>query len=129
MRKKKLTGKGEFVYDYKYDALTFKMKDRNYKRSIEFQNFAIDIDDKNLITGIRVFDASKVFGVDKYVLKNIIHGEFKADVEKNMITVTIKFAGMQRNRIIPLFSQKHNFMHQITAPVKNMVDSTVECAV
>ena len=128
MKKKKITGKGEFIYDYKYDTLTFKMKDRNYKRSIEIQNFAIDIDDKDLVTGIRVFDASKVFGVDKYVLKNIVHGQFKADVEKKMVTITLKFVGMQRNRIIPLLTQKQNFMHQITAPVKNMADSTVECA-
>ena len=128
MKKKKITGKGEFIYDYKYDTLTFKMKDRNYKRSIEIQNFAIDIDDKNLITGIRVFDASKVFGVDKYVLKNIVQGEFKADVEKKIVTITLKFVGMQRNKIIPLLTQKQNFMHQITTPVKNMADSTVECA-
>ncbi|MBW3002473.1 DUF2283 domain-containing protein [Candidatus Woesearchaeota archaeon] len=129
MKKKKITGKGEFIYDYKHDILTFKMKDRNYKKSIEIQNFAIDIDDKNLITGIRVFDASKVFGVDKYVLKNIVHGEFKADVEKKIVTITLKFVGMQRNRLMSLLSKKQNFIHQITAPIKNVSDSIVECAV
>ena len=129
MKKKKLTGKGEYIYDYKHDTLTFKMKDRDYKRSIELQNFVIDIDFSNAITGIRVFDASKVFGVNKYLLKNIVHGEFKADVEKNMVTITLKFVGMQRNKLMPLLSQKHNFAHQITAPIKNVADSTVECAV
>ncbi|MBW2969424.1 DUF2283 domain-containing protein, partial [Candidatus Woesearchaeota archaeon] len=68
------------MYDYKYDILTFKMKNRNYKKSIEFQNFVIDIDNKNFVTGIRIFDASKVFNTDKYVLKNIIKGDFKANI-------------------------------------------------
>ena len=36
-------GKGECVYDYKYDTLTFRIKDRDYKNSVEFQNFVIDI--------------------------------------------------------------------------------------
>ena len=32
---KHLKGKGEFSYDYKYDILTFKMTNRNYKHSFE----------------------------------------------------------------------------------------------
>lgn len=127
MKNKKLIGKGEFLYDYKYDILTFKIKDRNYKRSIEIQNFTIDIDDQDFVTGIRVFDASKVFGVDKYVLKNIVHGGFKANVEKNVITIILRFMGIQRNKLI--FTEKQNFVQQITAPIKNVADSTVECAV
>lgn len=127
MKNKKLIGKGEFIYDYKYDILTFKIKDRNYKKSIEIQNFAVDIDDQDFVTGIRVFDASKVFGIDKYVLRNIVHGEFKASVEKNIMTVTIRFVGVQRNKMI--FTKKENFVHQITAPIKNVADSVAECAV
>ena len=127
MKNKKLIGKGEFIYDYKYDILTFKIKDRNYKKSIEIQNFAVDIDDQDFVTGIRVFDASKVFGIDKYVLRNIVHGEFKASVEKNIMTITIKFVFMQRNKLI--FTKKENFVQQITAPIKNVADSVSECAV
>src|SRR3989338_1676025 len=33
------TGKGEFLYDYNNDILMFKIKDRDYKNSVEFQNF------------------------------------------------------------------------------------------
>ena len=127
MKNKKLIGKGEFIYDYNYDILTFKIKDRNYKKSIEIQNFAVDIDDQDFVTGIRVFDASKVFGIDKYVLKNLVHGEFKASVEKNIMTITIRFVGVQRNKLI--FTKKENFVHQITAPIKNVADSVAECAV
>ena len=49
-------GKGEFLYDYKHDILTFKIRDRDYKMSVELQNFAIDIDTENFVTGIRIFD-------------------------------------------------------------------------
>ena len=45
---KHLTGKGEFLYDYKYDILTFKMRNRNYKHSFEFQNFVADVDDRSV---------------------------------------------------------------------------------
>ena len=53
-------GKGQLLYDSKHDILTFKIKDRDYKMSVEFQNFTIDIDTENFVTGIRIFDASKV---------------------------------------------------------------------
>lgn len=129
MKKRILTGKGEFLYDYKYDILTFKMKDRNYKKSIEFQNFTIDIDDKNFVTGIRIFDASRVFKANKYILKNIVKGEFKANVENKILTITINFMGKQRNRLINLFAGSQNYTQQIITPAaQNLRDSTVECA-
>ncbi len=130
MKKRTLTGKGEFIYDYKYDILTFKMKNRNYKKSIEFHNFVIDIDDKNYITGIRIFDASKVFKVSKYVLKHIVKGEFKAIIENKILTININFVGKQRNKLINLLKTKQSYGHQIITPIKqNLTDSTVECAV
>jgi len=127
--KNKLIGKGEFLYDYKYDIFTFKMKDRNYSKSIEFQNFAIDIDEEKFVTGIRVFDASKVFKIDKYVLKNIIKGHFKANVENKIITITINFIGRQRNRLINILNRTQDYTQQIITPVSQKIaDSTVECA-
>ncbi len=127
--KKTLKGKGEFIYDYKYDILTFKMQNRNYKKSIEFQNFVIDIDDKNYITGTRIFDASKVFKIDKYVLKNIISGQFKAEVQNKIITITLNFVGKKRNKIINILSPKQSYIQQIVAPIKqDIADSSVECA-
>lgn len=112
-------GKGEFLYDYKYDTLTFKVRDRDYKMSIEFQNFAIDIDKKNFVTGIRIFDVSKVSGLKKVIFKNLVHGEFKASIKDNVITVRLNFVGKLRNRIMPIFTQKQNFTQQISAPVSS----------
>ncbi len=109
-------GKGEFLYDYNYDTLIFKIKDRDYKNSVEFQNFVIDIDTKNFVTGIRILDASRVTGMNKFIFRNLVHGEFKASIRDNVITVLFKFVGKIRNRLIPIFYQKQNFTQQIIAP-------------
>ena len=109
-------GKGECVYDYKYDTLTFRIKDRDYKNSVEFQNFVIDIDTENFVTGIRILDVSKVTGMNKIIFKNMINSEFRASIKNNVITVVFKFVGKIRNKAIPLFSEKQNFTQQITVP-------------
>lgn len=121
-------GKGEFLYDYKYDTLTFKIRDRDYKMSFEFQNFVIDIDKDNFITGIRIFDVSAVSGLDKYLFKNLINGKFEASIKDNVITVRIKIVGKMRNRLIPIFTKEKDFVQQFTSPIpgkKKFVDSEV----
>ena len=123
------TGKGEYLYDFKNDILMFKVKDRDYKMSIEFQNFVSDIDEEGFVTGIRIFDASKVFGIDRYYLKWIVHVEFKARVESNVITIAIQFVTRVRNKIFPLLGHKETFKQQITTPIGSyqIEDSLVEC--
>lgn len=110
-------GKGEFFYDYKFDTLIFKTKDRDYKNSIEFQNFVIDIDTENFVTGIRIFDVSLISGISKVTLKNLIHGEFKASISNNVINIRFKFVGKLRNKIIPLFHEKQDFTQLFSAPI------------
>ena len=113
------TGEGEFFYDYKNDILIFKIKNRDYKMSIEFENFIIDIDTEDFVTGIRIFDVSKVSGLNKVVFKNLVHGEFKASIKDNIITVRLRFVGKLRNKIVPLFSKEQDFTQQISAPVSS----------
>lgn len=112
-------GKGEVSYDYKYDILIFKTKNRNYKQSFEFQNFVMDVDEENFITGIRIFDASKVFGFEKHALRDIVYWEFTANIENNVITVKFKFSCKMRNKLL-VFPVRDNFTQQITerAPIK-----------
>ena len=121
------TGKGEFLYDFNNDLLMFKIKDRDYKNSVEFQNFVADIDTESFVTGIRIFDASKVFGIDKYTLKHITKWEFRTSVESGMITVRLSFIGQVRNKEVPV----ENFTQQLTTSLNgyNLIDSSVECAV
>lgn len=128
MAKKHLEGKGELLYDLKNDILMFKVKDRDYKFSIEFQNFTVDIDKEDFVTGIRIFDASKVIGVDKFFLKSIVKTDFKAQIENNVVTVSIQFVSKVRNKLLSLFGQKERFKQQIITPIKhNINDSVAEC--
>lgn len=127
MKEKQLQGKGEFIYDFKHDILTFKIKDRDYKQSIELQNFCIDIDTENFVTGVRIFDVSKVSGLRKLVFRNLTHGKFESTVKNNIITVRLQFVGKLRNRIIPIFSKEENFTQQIVTPIeakRKIEDST-----
>ena len=119
MKEKQLNGKGEFLYDFKHDILTFKIKDRDYKQSIELQNFCLDIDTENFVTGVRIFDVSKVSGLKKLIFRNLTHGEFKSSVKNNIISVRLNFIGKIRNRLIPIFSKEENFTQQIVTPIES----------
>lgn len=110
-------GKGEFLYDYKHDMLTFKIKDRDYKMSVELQNFTIDIDTENFVTGIRISDVSKISGLKKLLFKNLTHGEFKASIKDNVITVRLNFVGKLRNKLMPIFTKEQNFTQQVSVPI------------
>ena len=121
------TGKGEFLYDFSNDILMFKVKDRDYKISAEFQNFVADIDIEGFVTGIRIFDASKVFRIDKFTLKNIVTWGFETVVESGMITIRLTFASKVRNKEVPI----ENFTQQLTTSLNgyNLINSSVECGV
>ncbi len=110
-----LNGKLECMYDFKYDILTFHVKDRDYKMSVEVQNFVIDIDTEDFVTGVRVIDASKVFSLHKSVLKDIVQGQFQAVIKDNVITVRLGFIGKMRNKVIS------NKDQQVTVPLSEKI--------
>ena len=72
MEQKQLHEKGIVDYDYKNDILFFKVKDRYYERSIDFGDFILDLDKEGYIVGIQLFDASKIFSIDKDALLKIL---------------------------------------------------------
>ncbi len=123
------TGKEEYLYDFQNDILMVRIKDREYKLSIEFQNFVADIDEEGFVTGVRIFDASQVLDVDKYVLKSIVRVGFKARIERNVITIAVQFMSKIRNRVFPLIGHEEKIKQQITTPIDTprMRDSLVEC--
>jgi len=112
-------GKGDISYDYINDMFIFKIKDRDYKKSIEFKNFIIDIDKEDFVTGIRILDASQVIEVEKHVLRNIVQTRFHAQItaDHKTITISIHMIGKIRNSLIPLLSGKQNLLQQFSAPI------------
>ena len=97
---KHLEGKGEVDYDLANDILFFKTKDREYDRSIEFENFVIDVDSEEFITGIQIFDASKFLQVDKELLRNIPNWTFKAVIANDKIELRLNYQTQVRNKTI-----------------------------
>lgn len=118
-------GKGEQVYDYDNDVLVFKVKEREYAKSVDFDNFIIDIDTEGYIIGMRVFDASKIFKIDKFGLKNIKGFEFNSKIEDKVVSVELKFTYMLRNKQIAI--QGQNFLREALNSKIN--DSEVLCSV
>ena len=122
-----LNEKGKVSYDYDNDILYFKIIDREYDFSIELHNLVIDVDEEKFITGIRVFDASKVFGIPKISLRDIPEFNFKARIDQNIITVEFKFVARRRNSLKKLESTPVNqrITERIHEPLGDMVVTAV----
>ena len=99
-KNRNLVEKGEMDYDYLNDILFFKVKDREYSRSLEFENMVIDIDSEDFITGIQIFDASKFLQVDRESLRLVPKWVFRAVIGENKIEVRLNYETQFRNKII-----------------------------
>jgi len=117
-------GKGEVDYDYKNDILFFKVKDREYTRSLEFEDIVLDVDKEGFITGIQLFDASRLFRADKDALMKVRRWEFNTKVEENVITLQLRFEMVKRNKVI--VEQGQNLVREATSPLN---DSEVLCKI
>ena len=95
-----LKGEGVADYDYKHDILFFKTKNREYKKSIELDNFTLDIDEEGFITGIQIFEASKFLDLTKDALLKIPKWEYKASYLDGKVEIRLTFQMKVRNRII-----------------------------
>ena len=93
-------GKGEFDYDYSHDILFFKIKDREYDRSIELDNIVVDVDTQKFLTGIQILEASKFLRIPKDALTKIPRWEFCAGVDENKIEIRLTFQTIFRNKLI-----------------------------
>ncbi len=118
-------GKGEYTYDYSNDILLFKIKGRDYHKSIDFGNLVADIDKEGYVTGLRIFDASKVFRLSKLALNNLNQFEFATKVENKVVTIQLRFTLLVRNK--PTIKQGQDFIRE--ALDSNIRDSEVVCTV
>jgi len=100
MVNRQLEGQGEWDYDFKYDILFFKVKDREYLKSIEVNNIILDLDSEKFLTGVQIIEASKFLKMDKMRLREIANWRFEAKIENNRIEVRIMFQIKVRNKII-----------------------------
>ena len=98
MKPRHLEAKGEMDYDYVNDVLFFKIKDREYDFSVEFQNMVIDIDEEKFIVGIQIFEASNFLRMSKVNLREIPNWRFNAKLENNTIEIRLDYQLKIRNK-------------------------------
>jgi len=99
-KKRTLEAKGEMDYDYVNDILLFKVKDREYNFSLEFQNMVVDVDNEQFIVGIQIFDASKFLKIEKEHLRKIARWQFKARLQDNEFRIDLYYQIIVRNKTI-----------------------------
>lgn len=99
MKKRHLKGPGVYDYDYRNDIAFFKIKNRDYKKSVEVNNLLIDIDKENFVTGLQIFGASGFLRVPKKFLRECPAWNFEANLENNKIEVRLQFAIKVRNQV------------------------------
>ncbi|MBU0907213.1 MAG: DUF2283 domain-containing protein [Nanoarchaeota archaeon] len=99
-KERTLEAEGEMDYDYVNDILLFKVKDREYDFSIEFQNMVVDVDNEQFIVGIQIFDASKFLKIGKEHLRKITKWQFKAKLKENEFRIDLYYQVVVRNRTV-----------------------------
>ncbi len=112
MKEKVLNGQGEMDYDYVNDILFFKLKDREYDFSMEFENMIIDVDKEKFIVGMQIFNVSEFLGIRKEYLRQIPKWQFRSKVRDNVIEVRLFYQIVVRNKIIeknPIIIQENRF--------------------
>lgn len=100
MTERFLKEKGEFDYDYVHDILFFKLKNREYDRSIEIDTMVIDIDKENFVVGVQLFGASEFLRVKKAFLMNIPKWELCTKISENRLELRLTFQVKIRNKIV-----------------------------
>lgn len=111
MKNLNFQGCGEYAYDDKYDVLFFKVKERNYSKSVEMNNVVLDFDEDNFLIGVQIFDASEFLNINKEKLNNIKKWRFYAKIIDNLIEIRIDFELFEKDKIIeknPIIIQKLN---------------------
>lgn len=118
-------GQGEYLYDYKNDIMVFKVKNREYSHSLDFENLIVDIDAEGYITGLRIIDASTIFKLSKIALNSVKGFEFNSQTEDKIINIQLRFMAVLRNK--PIVKQGQDFVRE--ALNSNITDSKVVCTV
>ena len=120
---KVLEAKGEMDYDYVNDILLFKIKNREYDYSLEFQNMVIDIDSEQFIVGIQIFDASGFLNMSKEHLRKIVNWQFKAKLQGNEFRIDLHYQVVARNKTITNNIYPIIVQHDVNLPSPQMVST------
>ena len=93
----KMYQKAKVSYDFENDLFVAIPLERKYDSSFQIGDFIFDLDKKQNVNGIELLNASKVFGIPKIFLKNMISGKLEVVVSKELIRLDIQIKSKVRN--------------------------------
>ncbi len=125
MNKKSEVKTGETNYDFENDILILKIKEKKYFSSVEFDNLVVDLDMRGNVSGLRIFDASKVFKLPKSALENIKEFEVEIKVEDNTVCVNLWFNYSSQDN--SLLTHGQNFVREAIA--QELKNSELHCSI
>ena len=108
----------KLVYDYENDVLFVAKNKRLYEDSFELENMVFDLDADKKIVGLEILNASKVLGVDKVFLKNVLAGEMKINVNKQSLKLQISLKSKVRNSKRSAVYKSDNFKPDFLKPLE-----------
>ena len=112
----KIIKKSKIMYDFENDIFSAVPVKRSYDSSIQIENLIFDLNKNGKINGIEILSASKLFNIDKFLLKNLISGDIKIVASNDFIYVKINFKSSIRNKekisIINIERLKPKFVEQ-----------------
>ncbi len=89
--------KAKILYNFEDDIFLARPLERDYDSSFQIGNFIFDLDKNNNVKGIELINASKVFGVPKAFLKNMVSGRLELVVSDKSILIKIQIKTKIRN--------------------------------
>ena len=110
----------EHSYDPDADALFIsKVDDYEYDESVELTNDVfLDFDVNGEASAVEILNASKVFSVSKYSLKDIGPISMKIGVNEKLVCLELSIGVLIHNKEL-LKSLNHSAVNYINAPVMN----------
>ena len=96
---KNLNAPGQFDYDSLNDILFFKVKEREYEKSIELGDLVIDFDNEEFVVGLQIFNASTFMGLPKGILMNLKGFQLQSQIKNQILTLRLTFVTIIRNKV------------------------------
>ena len=89
--------KAKVSYNFEDDIFLARPLEQKYDSSFQIGNFIFDLDKNNNIRGVELINASKLFGVPKAFLKEMISGKLEILVSEKYIQINIQLKTKVRN--------------------------------
>jgi hypothetical protein len=89
--------KAKILYNFEDDIFLARPLERDYDSSFQIGNFIFDLDKNNNVRGIELINASKLFGISKAFLKDMVSGKLEIVVSEKYIQINIQIKTKVRN--------------------------------